>query len=155
MATNRLVAPYFDLSLQHASGSLLRAMRRPGSTEAHLDLISRIRDADAQAALRSSFIVGYPGETDEDVEELAEFLRAARLDWVGFFQYSTEIGTHAETLGGRIDPVEIGERTRELTDIQNEITAETQRQSDRECPSRAGGSSRGRHAGGTFISRGA
>ena len=123
MASNPKLAPYFDLSLQHASRRLLRSMRRPGSTPSHLRLIERIRRAEPQAALRSSFIVGYPGETEDDVDELLTFLVAADLDWAGFFPYSPEEGTKAVDLPGRIDPREIAERMRELTMVQEAITA--------------------------------
>lgn len=123
MASNPKLAPYFDLSLQHASRPLLRSMRRPGSTSSHLRLIGRIRSAEPHAALRSSFIVGYPGETDDNVEELLEFLVAADLDWAGFFPYSPEDGTGAIDLPGRIDPHEIADRMRELTRVQHGITA--------------------------------
>ena len=123
MASNPRLAPYFDLSLQHASRGLLRSMRRPGSTLSHLRLIDRIRRAEPQAALRSSFIVGYPGETDDDVDELLEFLVAADLDWAGFFPYSPEEGTRAVHLPGRISGDEIAARVRELTKVQDEITA--------------------------------
>ena len=124
MASNDCIANYFDLSLQHAAGGLLRTMRRPGSTDGHLGLIERIRQAAPDAALRSSFIVGYPGETEDDVDELAEFLCEARLDWAGFFHYSPEVGTDAYELADRIDPDEVAARTRELTSIQDDITAE-------------------------------
>jgi ribosomal protein S12 methylthiotransferase len=123
MATNPVIAPYFDLSLQHASGALLRAMRRPGDGERHLELIDRIRQASPVAALRSSFIVGFPGETEADVEILAAFLEAARLDWGGFFPYSAEEGTPAADLPGRLDPNAVAERTRFLQEIQEGITA--------------------------------
>ncbi|MBI5158220.1 MAG: 30S ribosomal protein S12 methylthiotransferase RimO [Acidimicrobiia bacterium] len=123
MAASPVIAPYFDLSLQHASGSLLRAMRRPGDGERHLDLIARIRRAAPQAALRSSFIVGFPGETESDVDTLERFLEAAELDWAGFFAYSPEEGTPAALLPGRIDGVEIAERTRRLQEVQERITA--------------------------------
>ncbi len=123
MASNPVVAPYFDLSLQHASRTLLRSMRRPGSTARHLDLIARIRAAEPEAALRSSFIVGYPGETEGDVEELADFLAAAELDWAGFFPYSPEEGTRAFGMPGRIGAAEAAARVRELSRIQDETTA--------------------------------
>ena len=99
-------------------------MRRPGSTDRHLGLIDRIRTAAPDASLRSSFIVGYPGETEDDADELADFLEAAQLDWAGFFAYSPELGTDAEKLDGRVDPDEIAVRLRELTEIQDAITAE-------------------------------
>lgn len=123
MAGNPVIAPYFDLSLQHSAGSLLRAMRRPGDGERHLDLISRIRTAAPPAALRSSFIVGFPGETEGDVDALEQFLIAADLDWAGFFAYSAEEGTPAALLPGRIGEVEIAERTRRLQEVQDRITA--------------------------------
>ena len=123
MVSNPRLAPYFDLSLQHASRRLLRSMRRPGSTTSHLRLIERIRTAEQAAALRSSFIVGYPGETEDDVDELVEFLIQADLDWAGFFPYSPEVGTGAVDLPGRIDPAEVAVRVRELTSVQDAITS--------------------------------
>lgn len=122
MTANPLIADYFDLSLQHAAGGLLRAMRRPGSGAAHLALIERIRAAAPAAALRSSFIVGFPGESDDDVDTLADFLRAARLDWAGFFAYSPEEGTPAADLPGRVPEDRVGERLRYLQAIQDDIT---------------------------------
>jgi len=126
IASNPAVATYFDLSLQHVEPRLLRAMARPGGGERHLSLIGRIRAADPQAALRSSFIVGFPGETEADVETMADFLDAARLDWAGFFPYSAEEGTPAALLPDRVDPIEVTERTRHLQQIQERITAERQ-----------------------------
>ncbi len=124
IASNPKLVPYFDLSLQHASGTLLRAMKRPGDGDRHLTLIGDIRTAEPGAATRSSFIVGFPGETEDQVEELADFLRQARLDWAGFFPYSAEDGTSAAELEGRIDPDEVTERLRYLMALQEEITAE-------------------------------
>jgi ribosomal protein S12 methylthiotransferase len=124
IAHNPKVASYFDLSLQHASEQLLRAMKRPGGTDRYLELIRQIRKADPDAALRSSFIVGFPGENDDHVEELADFLSEARLDWAGFFPYSPEDGTPAALLGGRVDPEAVSERHRYLQGVQDEITAE-------------------------------
>jgi MiaB/RimO family radical SAM methylthiotransferase len=123
MAGNPIVADYFDLSLQHASERLLRGMKRPGSGERHLALIDEIRTAAPEAALRSSFIVGFPGETDDDVERLAEFLEAARLDWAGFFPYSPEEGTPAAGYGDQVPEEAKGERLRHLQAIQEDITA--------------------------------
>ncbi|MGH8928643.1 MAG: 30S ribosomal protein S12 methylthiotransferase RimO [Acidimicrobiia bacterium] len=124
IVTNPKVASYFDLSLQHSSEELLRAMKRSGGRRRYLELIERIRAADPDAALRSSFIVGFPGETDQQVEELAEFLEEARLDWAGFFSYSAEEGTPAALLPARIDPETIAERHRYLQAIQDQITAD-------------------------------
>jgi ribosomal protein S12 methylthiotransferase len=117
------VANYFDLSLQHSSPSLLRSMRRPGSGEKHLMLIEQIREAAPTAATRSSFIIGYPGETGDDIEGLAEFLTAAQLDWAGFFPYSAEEGTDAATMPNQVPGEIISERMRYIQGIQDEITA--------------------------------
>jgi len=122
MAANPLIADYFDLSLQHAAGPLLRSMRRPGNTEKHLALIERIRLASPNAALRSSFILGFPGETEDDVEELADFLEAAQLDWAGFFPYSAEEGTSAVDLGGAVPHDEAMARLRHVSAIQDDLT---------------------------------
>jgi tRNA A37 methylthiotransferase MiaB len=92
------VAPYFDMSFQHSSATVLRRMRRFGSTETFLALLDQIRAGDPTAAVRSNVIVGFPGETEDDVAELERFLIAARLDAVGVFGYSDEDGTEAESL---------------------------------------------------------
>ena len=91
--------PYFDLSLQHASGSLLRKMRRWGDATRFLERIGRIRRLEPGAVFRSSFILGYPGETEEDHDELLRFIEEANLDWAGFFTFSREAGTLAAGLG--------------------------------------------------------
>jgi ribosomal protein S12 methylthiotransferase len=115
--------PYFDLSLQHASRPLLRAMRRWGDAERFLERIAAIRRADPAATFRSSFILGYPGETEEDQARLVEFLEAARLDWAGFFTFSPEDGTPARDLANPV-PHELAlERLREVGEIQDAITA--------------------------------
>ncbi len=124
IASNPKLVPYFDLSLQHANRELLRAMKRPSDGQRHLALIDDIRAATPDAATRSSFIVGFPGETDAHVEELADFLAQARLDWAGFFPYSAEEGTPAADLAGRVDREVVTERLRYLMSIQEEITAE-------------------------------
>ncbi len=122
MAGHPTIADYFDLSLQHSSPTLLRSMRRPGSGDQHLALIERIRSAAPRAATRSSFIVGYPGETDGDVEGLANFLETARLDWAGFFPYSAEDGTVAATMPDQVPDDLIKERLRYLQGIQDDVT---------------------------------
>ena len=115
--------PYFDLSLQHASRSLLRGMRRWGDAERFLERIDAIRRADANAAFRSSFILGYPGESEDDQRILLEFIEAAQLDWAGFFTFSPEVGTHANDLAGQV-PHELAlERLREVSELQDAITA--------------------------------
>jgi len=122
MTTNPTVAPYFDLSLQHVSGPLLRRMKRPGNTEKHRALVDRIRALDPDAALRSSFIVGFPGETDDQVDELADFLTDIRLDWAGFFPYSPESGTPAAEMDGQVPSDQKMERLRHLSAIQEDAT---------------------------------
>jgi len=120
--------PYFDLSLQHASARLLRRMRRPGGSERFLALLETIRRHAPEAAVRSSFVVGYPGETEEDQEELLEFLEAAQLDWAGFFPFSAEEGTFAAGLDGAVPPEVVAERLGELSALQAGITEDRQRQ---------------------------
>jgi ribosomal protein S12 methylthiotransferase RimO len=124
MAGHGTIANYFDLSLQHASPTLLRSMRRPGSGSSHLELIDRIRTAAPDAATRSSFIVGYPGETEEDFSQLVDFLTEARLDWAGFFPFSREEGTLAATLPDQIPADASAERLRHVQRVQDDITAE-------------------------------
>ena len=115
--------PYFDLSLQHASRPMLRAMRRWGDGDRFLERIATIRRADPDATFRSSFILGYPGETEEDQRELLGFIEAAQLDWAGFFTFSAEDGTYAEGLANQV-PRELAlERLREVSEVQDAITA--------------------------------
>src|SRR6478752_5126135 len=92
------VVPYFDLSLQHAAPGLLRRMKRWGSGEKFTEIIAGIRAAEPESAFRSSFIVGFPGETEADHEALLGFLDDARLDWAGFFSFSREDGTAAASM---------------------------------------------------------
>jgi tRNA A37 methylthiotransferase MiaB len=104
------VARYFDLSFQHASGAVLRRMRRFGDGQAFLELIDRIRAVAPTAGIRSNFIVGFPQETQADVDELCNFLIAARLDAIGVFGYSDEDGTAAVDLPGHLDDDEVAAR---------------------------------------------
>jgi ribosomal protein S12 methylthiotransferase len=115
--------PYFDLSLQHVSKPLLRRMRRWGDGDRFLRSIETIRAREPDAAFRSNFIVGYPGETEDDHDQLLAFVEEAQLDWCGFFAYSAEEGTHAATLDGHVDPALMHERLAELRELQDEITA--------------------------------
>jgi ribosomal protein S12 methylthiotransferase len=115
--------PYYDLSLQHVSGSLLRRMRRFGHGERFLRKISDIRRRFPEAALRSSFIVGYPGETEEDHDALLRFLEEAKLDWVGLFSFSLEQGTYAASLPDQVPAELAAERLRECSELQDTITA--------------------------------
>ena len=116
------VVPYFDLSLQHAAPGLLRRMKRWGSGARFLEAIASIRAAQPDAAFRSSFIVGFPGETEDDHDELLAFLGAAALDWAGFFPFSPEDGTPAATLPGAVAPELAAERLREAAAVQEPVT---------------------------------
>jgi ribosomal protein S12 methylthiotransferase len=115
--------PYFDLSLQHVSRSHLRRMRRWGDRDRFLARISRIRATYPEATLRSSFIVGYPGETEEDHDELLAFLEEAELDWAGFFRFSAEEGTYALQLSDSVPAELASARLAECTEIQDTITS--------------------------------
>jgi len=118
-----LTVPYFDLSLQHVSSPLMRRMKRWGDAERFRDLISGIRRNFPSAVFRSNFIVGYPGETEEDQDELIDFIKEMQLDWCGFFSFSDEEGTYASGLEGKIDRSLIIERLKELSHLQDEITS--------------------------------
>jgi ribosomal protein S12 methylthiotransferase len=122
MTSNPAIAPYFDLSLQHVSAPLLRKMKRPGNTEKHANLVGRIRELEPEAALRSSFIVGFPGEDEVHVEELADFLGEVRLDWAGFFPYSAEPGTPAAEMDRQVPRELAMERLRYLSGVQEDVT---------------------------------
>jgi ribosomal protein S12 methylthiotransferase len=115
--------PYFDLSLQHVSRPHLARMRRWGDGERFLSRIADIRAADPQATFRSSFILGYPGETERDHDLLLEFLAEAQLDWAGFFTFSKEDGTHAVGLPDQVAPELALDRLRECTELQDALTA--------------------------------
>ncbi|MHB8245673.1 MAG: MiaB/RimO family radical SAM methylthiotransferase [Acidimicrobiales bacterium] len=116
--------PYFDLSLQHVSGPLVRRMRRWGNGTRFLERIKRIREIAPGAALRSSFILGYPGESEEDHDALLAFLDEAQLDWAGFFTFSRESGTYADGLDDALSvpPSLALERMAECSELQDAIT---------------------------------
>ncbi len=115
------VASYFDLSLQHVSGPVVRRMARSGDHERFGRLIERIRELDPHAAFRSNFILGFPGETEDDVRVLEEFLIAHQLDWVGLFAYSPEDGTSAATMPDQVDPGEAAERVERVSELQDRL----------------------------------
>ncbi len=129
IASTPRVAAYFDVSFQHASEPLLRRMRRFGGTERFLDLIAAIRDRAPDAGIRSNVILGFPGETDDDVAELERFLTAARLDAIGVFGYSDEEGTEAAGLPDKVDPAEVAVRVARVSVLAEELIA--QRAEDR------------------------
>jgi ribosomal protein S12 methylthiotransferase len=114
---------YFDLSLQHVSKTHLRRMRRWGDGARFLARIESIRERMPEAAFRSNFIVGYPGETEADHDQLLAFVSEAGLDWCGFFAFSREEGTYAAGLEGTVAPDLVAERMAELTELQDGITA--------------------------------
>ena len=125
------VVPYFDLSFQHASGPVLRRMRRFGDRARFIELIERVRQLSPQAGVRSNFIVGFPGETAEDLRELELFLSEARLDAIGIFGYSDEDGTEAAGFADadKLDPDEVARRVSEFAGLAEEVMA--QRAADR------------------------
>jgi ribosomal protein S12 methylthiotransferase RimO len=125
------VAPYFDLSFQHASGPVLRRMRRFGDRARFIELIERIRELAPDAGVRSNFIVGFPGETDDDLRELELFLNEARLDAIGVFGYSDEDGTEAAGFADedKLPQDEVDRRVRQIHDLADELMA--QRAEDR------------------------
>ena len=118
------VAPYFDLSFQHASNRVLRRMRRFGDSESFLGLLEQARAQAPEAGARSNFIVGFPGETERDLEILCDFLAGARLDAIGIFGYSDEDGTEAEGFEDKHDEDEIQERVAQVTALAEELTAQ-------------------------------
>ncbi|MCK9898563.1 ribosomal protein S12 methylthiotransferase RimO [Parafrankia colletiae] len=116
------LAPYLDLSFQHASPAVLRRMRRFGGTDDFLDLLRRGRTMLGDLGARSNVIVGFPGETEEDVEILMDFLERADLDAVGVFGYSDEEGTEAAGMDGHLDPDEIERRRVDVTNLVEQLT---------------------------------
>lgn len=122
MISTEKVTNYFDLSFQHASGDVLRRMRRFGNSESFLTLISNIRKLDPTAAIRSNVIVGFPGETETDVEELLEFIQTAEMDTVGVFPYSNEEDTEAALMDAQIPEREIAERFIAVSQMVEEIS---------------------------------
>jgi MiaB/RimO family radical SAM methylthiotransferase len=124
IATTPGVSRYYDLSFQHASATVLRRMRRFGDPESFLGLLERVRALAPEAGVRSNVIVGFPGETDDDLQTLCDFLVAARLDVTGVFGYSDEDGTEAAGLDGRLDHDEIRARVEHVTDLVEQLTAD-------------------------------
>jgi ribosomal protein S12 methylthiotransferase len=118
------VVPYIDIPFQHASLGVLRAMGRKGSAVAYLSLVDRLRERVPEIRIRSTFMTGFPGETEADFEELLAFLTAARLDRVGAFTYSPEEGTAAYGLHGRVTERVKKERLRRIMELQRAISAD-------------------------------
>jgi len=123
MTENEKVAPYFDLSFQHTSPTVLRRMRRFGDSEKFLQLISQIRALSPMAGIRSNFIVGFPGESDSDFADLANFVSAAKLDAIGIFAYSDEDNTEALDLSDKVDEDLIKSRLESLSSLADEMVS--------------------------------
>ena len=124
MVEHEKVAPYFDLSFQHTAKDVLRAMRRFGGSSEFLHLISQIRALSPEAGIRSNFIVGFPGESESDFEDLCRFIDDAKLDAVGVFGYSDEDGTEALNMANKIGPDVIAERVATLSTIADNAVSE-------------------------------
>ena len=120
------VVPYFDLSFQHASASVLRRMRRFGDPDSFLGLLDSIRAQAPEAGVRSNVIVGFPGETEDELQTLCDFLEAARMDVTGVFGYSDEDGTEAAGFAEdlKLDEDEIRARTEHVTALVEELNAQ-------------------------------
>lgn len=123
IAQSPKVVPYFDLSFQHASATLLRRMRRFGDGEKFLELIAQIRAMTPSAGIRSNVIVGFPGESQSDYQELVDFISQAQLDAVGVFGYSDEDNTEALNLPNKIEPEVIAERVNSLSMVADEFVS--------------------------------
>lgn len=124
MVSTEKVLPYFDISFQHASGSLLRRMRRFGDKESFLHLLAQIRALEPKSGIRSNFIVGFPGETESEFQDLEEFISRARLDAIGIFPYSDEDKTEAMDLPNKLDAELISERTERLRSLAEDLMIE-------------------------------
>jgi len=126
MASTPGVVPYFDLSFQHASAGVLRRMRRFGDPESFLGLLEQVRSHAPEAGVRANVIVGFPGETEDDLQVLCDFLEAARLDVTGVFGYSDEDGTEAASFEEslKLDPDEVRARTEHVQGLVEELNAQ-------------------------------
>jgi ribosomal protein S12 methylthiotransferase len=122
MARHDVICKYLDMPLQHASGPVLKSMRRGGSADIFLKTIERVRAAVPGIAIRSTFIAGFPGETEADFAVLSDFIRAAKLDWLGVFNYSDEEGSAAFHLHEKVPPRIIETRRRALMRLQQSIS---------------------------------
>jgi ribosomal protein S12 methylthiotransferase len=116
------ICSYMDVPLQHASASVLKRMKRGGGADVFLRSIAKIRRAIPGVTLRTSFIVGFPGETAKEFEELCDFVREAQFDWMGTFSYSDQDGADAYSLDNKLSPSEIERRRKHLMGIQRQIS---------------------------------
>ena len=127
LASHPRIARYMDMPLQHASRSVLARMKRGSHGDAFLKLLERIRSTIPGVSLRTSFIVGYPGETEADFDELCDFVRAAHLDWMGVFEYSDVDNAASFAFDGKVDAATITDRRNRLMAIQKKISRENLR----------------------------
>jgi ribosomal protein S12 methylthiotransferase len=125
MARHETIAKYLDVPLQHASPSVLKRMKRGGTPQVFLRLVEKARATVPGIVLRTSFIVGFPGETEEDFRQLEEFVRAAKIDWLGVFSYSDEEGAAAFGLDAELKVAKrtIEARRRKLMRLQQKVSA--------------------------------
>jgi ribosomal protein S12 methylthiotransferase len=122
IASHEKICSYMDVPLQHASASALKRMKRGGGADVFLRSIDRMRRVIPEVTLRTSFIVGFPGETEKEFEELCDFVRAAQFDWMGAFAYSDQDGASAFGLDNKVSPREIERRRKHLMGIQRQIS---------------------------------
>jgi ribosomal protein S12 methylthiotransferase len=127
IAQHPRLAKYVDMPLQHASRNMLARMKRGSNRDAFLRLLERMRKTIPSMSLRSSFIVGFPGETEADFEELCEFVKAAKLDWMGVFEYSDVDNAESYALDEKVDAQTIADRRNRLMAIQKKISRENLR----------------------------
>jgi len=127
IAANEKICSYVDVPLQHASASLLKRMKRGAGAEIFLKSIEKMRRTIPNLTLRTSFIVGFPGETEKDFAELCDFVRAAQFDWLGVFSYSDEDGSAAYHLENKVPRKEIEARRKKLMQIQRQISKKHKR----------------------------
>jgi len=127
IAANEKICSYIDVPLQHASAAVLKRMKRGGNADIFLKSIEKMRRAIPNLTLRTSFIVGFPGETDEDFGELREFVKAAQFDWLGVFSYSDEEGSAAYHLDNKVPQRTIESRRRKLMQMQKQISRKNKR----------------------------
>jgi ribosomal protein S12 methylthiotransferase len=124
MASNSRIVPYMDIPLQHVSDRVLKAMNRRYSRDQIIELIRRVRTHLPEVALRTTFLVGFPGETDDDIVQLTEFISSERIDHVGIFGYANEEGCPAEKYDGHIAEDLKEHRVQEVMKLQSAISAE-------------------------------
>jgi len=127
IAAHEKICSYIDVPLQHAAPNVLKLMKRGAGAEIFLRSIEKMRREIPNLTLRTSFIVGFPGETEQDFEQLCQFVREAQFDWLGVFSYSDEEGAKAFHLGEKVPPKEIERRRKKLMSIQKQISRKKKR----------------------------